>query len=531
MARGTSEDDWQSTSGIARKVRLLVMTLLRAGLLLLPAVGAAVEKLAFGIKDASAADELLSLVRAVQQTLYEQGCPEHVLSDAEISALSYEIVEKRLSSKLENAFAAVSDELLPMLNAVFTEAAAQTGALKEFQEEARLAHDALLRQQQELLEKMTLQAERHDQLLEMILDRAGTLHENPQAPPGELLAVLEDPEVERALEYAQSAIRAAHFHGERAEAVVAADFSELYSFAHGGIGGDDLYPPTIALFRHSRVPVIALPGTLNEMLTFLRLEMAGLLHRTADLATGRAAEHMPLPVLGGFRPLFNTLLGNTLQPWQGPPLRHELWAVRDRAVSLLAKIKGGYKLPSIYQDAQNIAFLVQIATSNRRDCAGVVFVSRDRALQRVWHSLVDHPTSQLPQIASPVEWAFEAFLRSDDISAFLRREALRMSHFETCSAESRSRITRALRSTSADEIIGIQEQLGLLVATLSACRSSLRGFSSWLAMLAKRESATASRFVWDYDVMEAYAIAMRALTGLERYVEELVRAFGPFREV
>jgi len=530
MSRDHPDNDWQVGSGVRRKVRLFVETLLRAGLLVIPAVGSALEKAAFGIKDASATEELLSLVRTVEQTLREHAGERHVLSEAEIERLSQAILEKSVSQELMAVFEAVSDQLFLLVSEVLAEVTSHTGVLKELQRETRLAHDALLKKQDELLIGLRLQAERQDRLLSAILEQAKCLQKNPRTPPAELLSILEYPEVLRALDFAGNVIQAVSFHAERTKAIVSADFSELWSFAQGGIGGDELYPATIALFRHSRVPIFALPGTLKEILRFLWLESRGLLRISANLASGRGLKAQPTSVLLGLQSLRSAIQDDIVRPWKETRITDELRAIEMDAAQFIARRKGLRHPMSIRSDALNIACLAQIAARKPDDCEAVVFVSRDKSLGPTMRAIGKHMGSLRPQIVNPVEWAFDAFLRSDDIGETLRREALALRMFKCDISSILSKITDALRSSSADEIIGVQPKLASFIAVLSASRGSLRGFSNWLAVLAEEGSATIARSVWEHGLMEAYTEALRALTGLERYVESLARAFDPFRQ-
>jgi len=516
----------ENSLGKPQRLRILVESLVRAGLLGIPVFGSALEKLAFGAKDAIATAEMRLLLESIEQRLRSDQCTT-TLTEVDVARIADSIMAKPELDRLSKIVDSTSGDIIPLLTDVLLEVARYSSVAGAQSAVAKQTLDALVQSQNDLARTVQESAERNRLLLEEFIAQATRFPESKERSPLELLAVLQRPRVREMFENARHVYRGARWFDVRSKAMIAVDISEIINYIVGP-STTGLYLEDVVLFEHGPGPIYVLPETMSEFQHWMEIVSTRLFLSAGELAAGRLPRALaigePLQIRRALK-VMKQVVG-----WPDELLKAESAGLAEAAFSELAKSQPPRRgnARSELQCARIVGHLVNARSILPADEVPV-FISRDRRLISLETSLFKRNARfDVPVLAHPIEWAYHVYWCARSSSGNCGAVSPLRSADELSSLL--EQVIAALRNPSPDTIMSIAPALVHFAPSLFPYGKQFNDVARWMTSDVAREDTLLSQIEQDRGagLIESHAQAVVALREVNAQVQRLARAYEPF---
>jgi hypothetical protein len=517
--------------GRPERLRIFIESIARAGLLAIPVVGSAIEKASFGFKDALASADLQAIVRLIETELRRHTLENQTLSEEAIQQITKSVLAspgaKALAEAIESASLRTTNSL--------TEILLQIADLKSIdQESARLAmteFDKLQAGQYEILHNIRRGADLEQEILNQIFLKLDQLTKHRGRRPKELLQTLESLEAKRMLRNVGYIWTAALHIANRPEPFVTTDLSEIFGYINWPSEHEDIFLADAALFEINPDPVYLLPGTTQELDSWLELISRKVFSSAGKLAIGRI-EHSLLPfhLLFPIDRLLQLFEKGRLSkcPVEEPSKTSD--QLHNICFEVMREAAPKRNAWSVAIDCYNLAFLCVSIGKKWLANRAPVLVSRDRFLPIAENALkaanlLPYP---IPLIAHPIEWSYDTFLR----------QGRSMHPIEKTSFDGQMIkmllpiLLETLHSPTPDRVFQLKPLLPLLKYSLMEFGEHFAALANWFASDVHWESHSrweiGRTHDWKEKMIQTHRVVMAALSDLESHVLRMKDAYEPF---
>lgn len=546
-------------------LRLVVQSLLRAGIKSIPFAGSGIDQLTFGIKDAISNTEVRNLIEGI---LCELGELRHYIeaqdaekmastADALLERPEMQVIARRLEEANASALVAVATFLREMARHSQTPGAPEID-LREVSGSVESATSAIMQELKRSENPTELQYRRvQEQLhgIEHIVSQGGTFS---RPPLEDVLAAVEGLDM-RLVGFSAFAVRTAFDIGQVENLRLTVDFSEIYRYSMSPYSDDPAGAFAVYVFRSPHAPLYILPGTALELDGFLRRRFAifadpARFHETLrarlSLWIGRERPNLGASDLAfladatlnrrsPLQRLSSLINEGRVAPWSGPlPSKKDLANSVEVALNALSRVRPHAGSANAI-DALNLATVALLNATGGSGHAPAIHVSGARTLEQIQEHVRKFMGGHLaldaiPLVVHPAAFAYASYLAQGDTKGSKERLVAAARTIERLPA-----LTKSWIDTIRDLDFEVVGRMGSDLRSAAKALDVLHGaVSPFHRVLLESEVADLigevdvfGTTVWGAQFEEVHSRLVGTIAHLLSYVEPLATSMRPFLQL